>query len=503
MSYSTLPPFFKKPRMGESSSKTFPVHCNTEIQNNQYMTTNLLNDILDKVVKLNALQKKTKESEAEQKEYQEAQLKLQHQIKDNKKSTKKEQKEDEKKLNQILRKLDKVKCGFKIMIYIDNREGRNNDLFKIFDQLDNGIVEKANLKSLDFIITLNDKFAYGFERKRLDDAVASTTSSHYASQTCKMKYLFQEHIGNERSRIVNILEKIRVQSSQKCECKNLHSTRVSDVLSDLNQSTYKLIHLFEDKKELKEKMQFHLKMMNDFCVDNKMSNASFQTCEDDKMQILSEETCFDGLSFDRNRIIGIPVNRMILEGFSNITSESDLFTCFWLLKIMTSIVKNGDLLMERWNHQPDFDLSQIEQAELKLSGEPLKEWLDSRELPKDHSLPSSDFKLNAKQRQWALQLLVLKNVTIDYVCLMVERWPKPAQFADYLLKTENAQDAVDELANLKPSKPNAKKFGYARAINLYNHFFGSDYGINKKNQVIAKEDFESDSDIDLDEEIME
>jgi hypothetical protein len=474
--------------------RSFPSNCKFNVTNSNYVAVNIYDDTMDKILQINSLQQENATSF-------ETRTKLENEIfemeqKISEMTTTTDSKLDKKQIaamkktiktlisdrEKLIKQKDRLKSSHQITIYIDNREGRNNDLFTWFDKLNLGIVVKANLVCLDFIIVLNNKFGYGFERKRLDDAVSSTQTSHYGAQNCKMKHLFTAHIGTERSRIVNILEKIRLQSDQP-ECK--HSAEIGQqhhlTLTDLNIMILKRAASLGRKSD-EEQIQNLLQGINNLMANTKESKSDEKKCKDDLMWIHSEPNSFEGLSFDRNRILGIPINRILKEGFNTIISESDVYTAYWLLKFMLSMLKMADELSEKWKNQPDFDLDQIKKAEDDLTGEPLREWLDTRELPKDSTAGIPDeLCFNAQQRQFALQLLVLKNVTIDFVVEMVQRWPTPAQFGLFM-QNENAQEVVDELAAICPRD---RKFGFARAIALYNHFFGSNYGVDKKGKVIA------------------
>jgi ERCC4-type nuclease len=484
---------------------------------------NLDIDTADFITRLNASHREGEEADEERKGYNADIVAIQQEIKklegeegmiEDTKAMKKEIAAKKKsikalvkKLDSVQRKRDKIKVPYRVTIYIDNREGRNNSLFSVFDQLKYDIVVLDNLKACDFILCINNKLHAIIERKKLLDLVQSIQDSRLGKQTVNMIYLFPD-LDGQSHRCINLLEKMKLQKDMKCVCEPVDELNLNDelerILTGINQQ-YALLQslsVFDEEKrqvELKAKIQTSLELLNEYVQETKQSvkPASHETCKGDLMYLNTDENSFEGLPLDRSRIIGSVVNRNVLNGFSTITSESDKYTAYWLLKMMLAMQKNGEILMERYKHQPDFTLKRIKEAEDNLTGEPLKEWLDSRPLP----FVKSDFlpiHFSPEQRKFVLQMRILDTVTIEYAILIVEKWQSPDNFADYLVSTE-VQEVIDTLAALCPAKSGARKLGVARALKIYNHHFQSHYSANKKGQVVMTDD-PMDESVEVDDE---
>lgn len=403
-------------------------------------------------------------------------------------------------VNKLKQKLSipRLLIVYEVRLIYDNREDKNLNLVNVLKKLAPGMVHEAQLKVGDFLILLNGKLVIAIERKKTDDLCGSIKDARLKKQTGNMELLF----GN-LTRIVLLIEKRRSGNDFKCNCiGNEFETRLQ--IEEQKENVPANIHHISRKidsllYELQHQMQKNGSATDadddDFAVISehihekvaeycqKISSTKELDlkphCADDLCWLFGDEQSYDHEgSISRSQLVGAMVNRLIIQGFIPFVSESDTYSAFILLKMMYALHNKGKEVMAKFGNQPDFDVYSTLEDTNQLTGDALKEFIGTRQLPqiKEDDIPST-LSLNESQRVFALQLRCLDKFTPDYIWLLLEKYKTPVALFTRLQscngEEQKIEQFVNELSQLKPVS--GTRFGPARAIGVYNHFMGTNY----------------------------
>ncbi len=315
-----------------------------------------------------------------------------------------------------------------VQLLIDSRE-RDTDILGHLNKLDN--VKTEQLASGDFIILLQNKFAFVIERKRLDD-LASSISSHQRlrKQTQNMITIFPEIRKShyERTRAIFLIEKMK---------KKLYTSK---------------------KNELNE-------------VNN-----------DDCNWIVGDDSYLDSQRISRKALSGSMVNRLVKYNMTTITSESAKHSALIIVQIMLSLSKNHELWIPRLSDEVfnSKNLSTIMENPEFETNEERSDFLNTRTLKQAYT---QQMKYTKQQNLYIQQLLLIDRMTIDFALSIVNLYTSPVLLSEYLSKT-NPQEVVNKLSQLTTTK-SQKKFGPQLAIKLYNVYINSQLTV-KNNKVVQE-----------------
>jgi len=390
----------------------------------------------------------------------------------------------QKKILAFVSSVPRLLVVYMVGMIIDKREGRNLDLMNLLRDVSGGmfICEERILEVADFVLLLNWKVIVAIERKKVPDLTGSVIDERLAKQTNNMEMVFSKLV-----RVILLVEKERTHADFICDGSS-HALlpgpvqTVHSVAREIDGKLHDLKLKFEPRNKARaDDFKAVSEFIHGSIAEFSQSVRSLEDlqipsqCQDDLAWFFADEASYDHEMLSRSGVVGAMINRVLLNGMICMVSESDRFTAFILLKMMIALHSKGKELMQRFAGEPDFDPSMLKTQLDQLTGDKLKQFLGARQIPTAKELEDAPVELTAQSKTFALQLRCLDSWTIDYVFLLVQKYPTPEHLMLRILQCRDGTDDVtkisefvNELSHLENSS--GRRLGPQRAIDLVNFY---------------------------------
>lgn len=355
-----------------------------------------------------------------------------------------------------------------VTLIIDSREHCNDirgivEQYNQFDASNSGTVDNGSYFSIkyqelsegDFVILLNGKLVKIYERKRLDDFVASIRDGRLRKQTANMSLLpeFRQDWA-QQTRVVWIVEKMKSDDAGDIVSGDL------DWLVESSETLFNEVYM--------ERLTIQSAMLNREFRDNMHWHVT-EGCRHTVMYIL--HCCLKTLEFTDIWIPRMSTQLRYKEFRTTSVSnnENDKST-----NEEETMLTNGDI----YDH--------LETAEQQIK------FLETRPLPKKSSYKELDG-IDKQKASYIMQLMTIDKMSIGKAMCIVDVYPTPKSLSDLMNQHQHEPEKVVKTL-MKLTHPMINnKLGPQMAIQLFNIHHATNYKVKSSGKLVKEEEEEQHS----------